>query len=238
MYPTQQFICFYNDPNRFKGEKGWCICFLPTQDAFQMLCTFTKVVQSISFEDVQPAIFSPDNCADMKKEGAALLFWITSRRPANLNRFYLGVRLFLVLLPSQLHAQLKAKHAEALNLLATPDLLMMSDWAVPHQGDIIYYSGWHQWEMTLFCQSSLAGHRRTQLRFHLPGAISVWPWWNHCCLPWHHGTWGVYDIPRLDGSFWKEWVKCSAGNLSSLVMCFCNLEASLVQGCKLKFPWL
>lgn len=194
MSPTQQFICFYNDPNRFEGEEGWTICFLPTQDAFQMLCTFTKVVQSISFEDMQPAIFSPDNSTDMKKEGAALLFWITSWRPANLNRSYLGVRLFLVLLPSQLHAQLKAKHAEALNLLAIPDLLMMSDWAVPHQGDIIYYRGWHQWEMMVCCQSSLVGHRRTQLRFHLPCATFVWPWWNHSSLPWHHGTWGVYDI--------------------------------------------
>lgn len=194
MSPTQQFICFYNDPNRFKGEEGWSICFLPTQDAFQMLCTFTKVVQSISFEDVQPTIFSPDKCVDMKKEGAALLFWITSWRPANLNRFYLGVRLFLVLFPSQLHAQLKAKHAEVLNLLAIPDLLMMSDWAVPHQGDIIYYRGWHQWEMMVCCQSSLVGLKRAQFFFHLPHATFVWPWWNHCSLPWHHGTWGIYDI--------------------------------------------
>ena len=179
---TQQFICFYNDPNRFKGEEGWSICFLPTQDAFQMFCTFTNVVQSISFKDVQPTIFSPDNCAGMKKEGAALLFWITSWRSANPNRFYLGVRLFLVLLPRQLHAQLKPKHAEALNLLAIPDLLMMSDWAVPHQGDIIYYRGWHQWETMVCCQSSLLVHRRTQLDVRLPHATLVWPWWNHSSL--------------------------------------------------------
>lgn len=147
-----------------------------------MFCTFANIVQSISFKVVQPTIFSSDNCADVKKEGAALLFWITSWRPANANRFYLGVRLFLVLLPRQLHAQLKTKHAEALNLLAIPDLLMMSDWAVPHQGDIIYYRGWHQWEMTVCCQSSLLGHRRAKLSFHLPCATFVWPWWNHSSL--------------------------------------------------------
>lgn len=50
---------------------------------------------------------------------------------------------------------------------------------------------------------------------------------------WHLGS--LWHIPRLDGSFWKEWVKCKAGNLSSLVMCFCNLEASLILGCKLNF---
>lgn len=101
-----------------------------------MFCTSANVVQSISFKDVQPAVFSSDSCTGMKKEGAALLFWFTSWRPANQNILF-GCKVFLVLLPRRLHAQLKPKHVEALNLLAIPDLLMMSDWAVPHQRHII-----------------------------------------------------------------------------------------------------
>lgn len=45
---------------------------------------------------------------------------------------------------------------------------------------------------------------------------------------WYLGS--LWHVPRLDGSFWKEWAKCSAGNLSSLVMCLCNLEPSLILG--------
>lgn len=170
-----------------KGRRVYPFVFFPHKMHFkcfvllQMLCNH-------SFKDVQPTIFSRDNCADMKIEGASLLFWITSWRPANPNRFYLGVRFFLVLLPRQLHAQLKTKHAEVLNLLAIPNLLMMSNWAVPHQGDIIYYRGWHQWKTIVCCQGSLLGKRRTKL--FSPSL------WNPCVtltkpllpLTWHHGT--------------------------------------------------
>lgn len=170
-----------------KGRRVYPFVFFPHKMHFKCFA-LSQMLCNHSFKDVQPTIFSPDNCADMKIEGASLLFWITSWRPANPNRFYLGVRFFLVLLPRQLHAQLKTKHAEVLNLLAIPNLLMMSNWAVPHQGDIIYYRGWHQWKTIVCCQGSLLGQRRTKL--FSPSL------WNPCVtltkpllsLTWHHGT--------------------------------------------------
>lgn len=56
-----------------KGRRVYPFVFFPHKMHFkcfvllQMLCNH-------SFKDMQPTIFSPDNCADMKIEGASLLF--------------------------------------------------------------------------------------------------------------------------------------------------------------------
>lgn len=179
---TQQFIRFYNDPNRFKGEEGWSICFLPTQDAFQMFCTFANIVQSISFKDMQPTIFSPDNCADMKKEGAALLFMNHFMKTSQSKQILFGCKPFFGIIAKTASCSIKNKTCWSpkpfSNSRSANDVRLGS--SPPRRHHLLP-------RLTSVRDDGLlsklfTGTRRTKLSFHLPRATFVWPWWNHSSL--------------------------------------------------------